>query len=130
VFLPGPATRDAIVLRALLFAVRHGGAAWTPPGSPLSVPADARVPSAAYGASGYVVLGPRALRADAAERLAQRAFERAQSGRLEADAEMAALAEAPLDQAGALLSALGYAARSAGRYEWRRSKPRPSKAAS
>ena len=118
VFVQDLAARDATALRALLFAVRGGGAAWIPSGP--SVPIDSRVSSDACAASGYLALGPRALRADLAERVAQRASELAQAGRLEADASLASLAGSSVEEAAGILKALGYAPGAHGRFEWRR----------
>ena len=129
VFVQGIASRDAVALRALLFAVRAGASAWIP--ATPSVPTEPGVASQAAAAAGYVVLGPRALRADVAERVAQRAFELAQAGRLEADAALASLAGAPTDDVAGLLKALGYTKGANGLFEWRRiSRPRADVAAS
>jgi ATP-dependent RNA helicase SUPV3L1/SUV3 len=126
VFLPALAAREGVLLRALLFAVRRGEPAWIPPAEALSVPHDGRVPEAAYGASGFVALGPRAVRADAAERVAQRAFERAQESRLTADASLAALVGCPTEELAGVLRALGYAPSADGRFAWRGARaPRP-----
>jgi ATP-dependent RNA helicase SUPV3L1/SUV3 len=122
VFLPSLVGRDATTLRAALSAARRNAPAWVPPPDAPSVAADGRVSPAAYTAAGYVPLGPRVLRAETAERLAQRAFERSQSGRLLADEEIASLAGCPLEQAADVLRALGYGAVPDGRFEWRRRK--------
>jgi ATP-dependent RNA helicase SUPV3L1/SUV3 len=116
---PGP---DALALRAALMAARRGGVAWVPPAGAPSFALDRRVPASAYAACGYVALGPLALRADAVERLAQRAFERSQAGSLRADAEIASLAGCPVPQSADLLRALGYTPAADGRFEWRRRK--------
>ena len=89
------------------------------PGGP-SVAIDATASTHACAASGYVTLGPRALRADVAERVAQRAFELAQAGRLEADAAIAALAGAAIEEVPGILKALGYVPDAQGRFAWRR----------
>ena len=122
VFLPALVGRDATTLRAALSAARRNAPAWLPPADAPSVPADGRVSPAAYAAAGYVPLGPRVLRAETAERLAQRAFERSQSGRLLADDDIAALAGCTAEQAAEVLRALGYSAVADGRFEWRRRK--------
>jgi hypothetical protein len=123
VYLQDLASREAVALRALLCAVRWSGAAWIPTGP--SVAIDASASTHACAASGYITLGPRALRADVAERVAQRAYELAQAGRLEADASLAALAGASVEEAAAILKALGYVPGAHGRFEWRgRSGPR------
>ena len=119
-FLPDLSGREATLLRATLSAVRRGGAPWLPAAGTLSAPVDARVPAAAVAAAGYVLLGAHAVRADAAERLAQHAWERAQQRRLEADAAVAALAGCGPEDAAALLRALGYARLPNGRFEWSR----------
>jgi ATP-dependent RNA helicase SUPV3L1/SUV3 len=118
VFVQDLASREATALRALLFAVRRGAVAWVPTGP--SVPTDPRVSPQACAAAGFVVLGPRALRADLAERLAQHAFERAREGRLEADGSIASLASCPIEEAAGLLTALGYAPNAQGRFVWGR----------
>jgi ATP-dependent RNA helicase SUPV3L1/SUV3 len=121
-WLAVPPRPETLAWRAALVAARRGTAAWTPPppGDATSVALDRSVPAATYAACGYVPLGPLALRADAAERLAQRAFERSQGGSLRADEEIATLAGCPAAQAADLLRALGYAAAADGRFEWRR----------
>jgi hypothetical protein len=128
VFVQDMASRDATSLRALLFAVRSGGAAWIPGGASVSI--DTSLPPEACAACGYVALGARALRADLAERLAQRAFELAQAGRLAADATLASLAAAPVEEVAGLLKALGYVPGADGRFEWRRRSASRSRVAS
>jgi ATP-dependent RNA helicase SUPV3L1/SUV3 len=120
VFGSDPPSRDAVALRAVLSAVRRSGPAWLPPAGALSAPLDARATEAACAAAGYVLLGPRAVRADAAERLAQQAYDRAQARRLEADEALATIAGCPVGEVPALLKAIGYVALPNGRYEWRR----------
>jgi len=119
-WLASPAGAEALAWRAALLAARRGTAVWLPTGDATSLALDRRVPAAAYGACGYIALGPLVLRADAAERLAQRAFERSQGGSLRADEEMASIVGCPVPQAAELLRALGYAAAADGRFEWRR----------
>jgi len=121
-WLASPSGAAALAWRAALFAARRGITAWLPAGDPIAQEIDRRVPAAAYAACGYVALGPLVLRADAAERLAQRAFERSQGGSLRADEETASLAGCTISQAAELLRALGYAAAADGRFEWRRRK--------
>jgi ATP-dependent RNA helicase SUPV3L1/SUV3 len=118
VFVQDIAAREATALRALLFAVRGGGAAWIPGGPSVSV--DSRVSPDACAASGHLILGPRALRADLVERVAQRAFDLAQAGRLQADAALASLAGSSVEEVAGILKALGYAPGAHGRFEWRR----------
>ncbi len=118
VFVQDLASREATALRALLFAVRAGGAAWTP--ASVSMRVEPGLSPEACAAAGYVVLGARALRADLAERVAQRAFELAQSGRLEADASLASLAGASIEETVGILKALGYAPDAQGRFVWAR----------
>lgn len=120
VWLALPSAPEALAWRAALAAVRRARAPWLPAGDAASYPLDQRVSAASYAACGYVVLGPRVLRADAAERLAQRAFERSQKGDLRADGEIARIAGCPDAQAGDLLRALGYGGAADGRFEWRR----------
>jgi ATP-dependent RNA helicase SUPV3L1/SUV3 len=123
VFVQDLASREATALRALLFSVRSGQPAWIPGG--VSVPVDSRVSPEACAASGYVVLGPRALRADLAERVAQRAFDLAQADHLQADAALGSLAGASVEETAGILKALGYTQGAQGRFEWRRrSRPR------
>jgi ATP-dependent RNA helicase SUPV3L1/SUV3 len=122
VWLASPSGGGSLAWRAALLAARRGTAAWIPPADVPSFALDRRVPAVAYAACGYVVLGARVLRADVAERLAQRAFERSQAGELRADEEMAAIAGCSPTEAGDLLRALGYNAIAGGRFEWRRRK--------
>jgi ATP-dependent RNA helicase SUPV3L1/SUV3 len=121
-WVAAPPDPETLAWRAALLAARRGIAAWVPPADAPSFAADRRVPAAAYAACGYVVVGARVLRAEVAERIAQRAFERSQGGSLRADEEIASLAGCPVAEAGDLLRALGYNAIADGRFEWRRRK--------
>ncbi|HEU0105378.1 MAG TPA: hypothetical protein VFT38_04360, partial [Vicinamibacteria bacterium] len=98
----------AVRLRALLWSVhRDAGSVPLLAGAP-SVRIDPRVPSAFYVACGYVPAGPRAVRADRAERLAAEARKRNREGKPVEVAQLAAMAGCPAEDVEAILAALGF----------------------
>jgi ATP-dependent RNA helicase SUPV3L1/SUV3 len=68
VFLPGLLEGEAVLRRAALWSAAFGRPAVTPPSGRVSVPVDDSVEPAWYHAIGYPPFGPRAIRADQAER--------------------------------------------------------------
>ncbi len=68
VFLPALLEADAVLRRAALWSAAFGRAPVMPPGKRVSVPVDEEVEPAWYHAIGYPPFGPRAIRADQAER--------------------------------------------------------------
>jgi ATP-dependent RNA helicase SUPV3L1/SUV3 len=93
-------------LRAILAAVFTGHAA-PRTGQSLSVPV-ATTPDEMWQLIGYRVLGARAIRLDAAERLAAAARKRARQGQFQGDAGLAALAGCEGSALGSVLRGLGY----------------------
>ncbi len=108
IFAPVLLRPDAVRLRALLWSVhRDAGSVPLLAGAP-SVRIDPRVPSAFYVACGYVPAGPRAVRADRAERLAAEARKRNREGKPVEVAQLAAMAGCPAEDVEAILAALGF----------------------
>ena len=109
VYLPPPATRDAVGLRTLLWAIHAGRPAPSPPDpSTTSVPLDTAATAAYYAAIGFRVLGPRAVRVDIVERLSARAFARSRSGPFPAAADLMTLIGCDAEQLAGVLAGLGY----------------------
>ncbi len=107
VYVEGLMKSAPIALRALLWAI-HGGVGVPAPPQGWSVRRDPGVSEAAYRAMGYLVLGPRAIRADRVERLAAAARRLAREGTFPASPDLAALAGSALDEVPSVLAALGY----------------------
>ncbi|HYU42771.1 MAG TPA: helicase-related protein [Vicinamibacteria bacterium] len=108
IFAPVLLRPDAVRLRALLWSVhRDAGSVPLLAGAP-SVRIDPRVPSAFYVACGYVPAGPRAVRADRAERLAAEARKRNREGKPVEVALLATVAGCPAEDVEAILAALGF----------------------
>ena len=114
VFAPALLRRDAVRTRARLWSVhRQAGAVPLLAGAP-SVKRDARVPAAFYLACGYVPAGPRALRADRAERFAAAARRGHREGRPLALRDLAGLAGCPPEEVEGILAGLGFVRDSGG----------------
>ncbi|MGE5271788.1 MAG: helicase-related protein [Thiohalocapsa sp.] len=109
---------DAVRLRALLWAVRHGLAVPTLPGTRnrgRALPVDPALPPSFYDAIGRRVVAGLALRPDRLERLMAAARERARSGakpggRFAGDAQLAAIGGLKEGELRGVLLALGYRA--------------------
>jgi ATP-dependent RNA helicase SUPV3L1/SUV3 len=123
VFLPALQKPDAIRLRARLYAVRNGPADGAGPDGAPSLPKDASRPLAFYLASGYLPLGPRAVRIDRAEHAAAVASRLSQKGPFTPPRDLPAILGCPPSDVAAVLSDMGYAERE-GRFERRRATPR------
>jgi ATP-dependent RNA helicase SUPV3L1/SUV3 len=109
VFVPALLRPEAVRARGLLWAVhRQAGSAPLLGGAP-SVRVDPRVAGAFYLACGYVPAGPRALRADRAERFAAAARRGQREGRPLALSDLARLVGCPLQEVEGILAALGFA---------------------
>jgi ATP-dependent RNA helicase SUPV3L1/SUV3 len=108
IFAPVLLRPDAVRLRALLWSVhRDAGSVPLLAGAP-SVRIDPRVPSAFYVACGYVPAGPRAVRADRAERLAAEARKRNREGKPVEVARLATATGCPPEDLEGILAALGF----------------------
>jgi ATP-dependent RNA helicase SUPV3L1/SUV3 len=96
-------------LKAILWAAKAGQPIpfLAPPGR-VSLVVDPAVPAGFFEVLGYRVLGPRALRIDMLERLAQHVRGLAKAGPFGVDAEMLSLAGCRPEETAAVLSALGY----------------------
>jgi ATP-dependent RNA helicase SUPV3L1/SUV3 len=102
---------EAVRLRALLWAVRHGAAVPTlPPARRLAKPIDVdpALPLSFWAATGFRVLGGLALRADRLERMAAAARKRARRGPFPADAALSAAVGIERAMLPPLLEGLGY----------------------
>ncbi|MFB3135875.1 MAG: helicase-related protein, partial [Rhodospirillales bacterium] len=93
VFMPALIKPRAVEMRGLLWAVNEGlGDSAVPAPGRVSVPLDKGVPHRFYEAVGYRPLGPRALRVDIVERLAERAWKLSRAGPFAAGPELLSLA--------------------------------------
>jgi len=72
VFAAGLLTSEAVVQRAALWSAFHGAAGEPPPGKRVSVAVDPEQDPSWYHAIGFPPFGPRAIRADQAERVYSR----------------------------------------------------------
>ncbi len=111
IYLDAVLKPQAIALKALLHSIANGH---RPPLPAPAGPAVARDPQCQndwYERLGFVVLGPRVVRADLVERLAQAVREKAAQGPFVADASLARLAHCNADDLPAVLAALGYRGR-------------------
>jgi ATP-dependent RNA helicase SUPV3L1/SUV3 len=108
IFAPILLRPDAVRLRALLWSVhRDAGSVPLLAGAP-SVRIDPRVPSAFYVACGYVPAGPRAVRADRAERFAAEARKGNREGRPVDVAQLATVAGCAPEDVEGILAGLGF----------------------
>lgn len=108
VYLASLLKPQAVRLRALLWAARHGDTAPCLPGrNAVSLPA-ADAPAGFWAAIGYRVLGPRALRADRAETLSAKLRRKARAGAFAVSSELAELAGCDGAAFDSLVAVLGY----------------------
>jgi ATP-dependent RNA helicase SUPV3L1/SUV3 len=108
IFAPALLRPDTVRMRALLWSVHRAAGSVPLLGGAPSVRMDPRVPAAFYLACGYVPAGPRALRADRAERFAQEARRGNREGRPVDVAQLATVAGCPSEDVEAILAALGF----------------------
>ncbi|MFY7778331.1 MAG: disulfide oxidoreductase, partial [Elstera sp.] len=111
IYLDAVLKPQAITLKALLHAIAHGQHPPLPAPAGPAVPRDPDRSNEWYERLGFVVLGPRVVRADLVERLAQAVREKAAHGPFAADASLARLAYCKADDVPAVLAALGYRGR-------------------
>jgi ATP-dependent RNA helicase SUPV3L1/SUV3 len=108
IFAPALLRPEAVRLRALLWSVhRAAGSVPLLAGAP-SVRSDPRVPAAFYVACGYLPAGPRAIRADRAERFAAEARRGNREGRPLALPQLASVAGCAVEEVEPILAALGF----------------------
>ncbi|MFQ5619358.1 MAG: helicase-related protein [Rhodospirillales bacterium] len=114
VFMPALLKPRAVEMRGLLWAVKEGveDSAVPAPGR-VSVPLAEGVPHRFYEAVGYRPLGPRALRVDIVERLAERAWKLSRAGPFAAGPELLSMAGCGPEEMPGVLAALGYRAKGA-----------------
>ncbi len=110
-------------------AVNAPAPAQLPPPEAVSAPRDESLDPLAYRAAGFEPLGERVLRADIAERVAQRLSARAKEGPVSVDRALLMLAGCKREAFESVLEALGYAANGTGKdgnptYTRRRKRPR------
>jgi ATP-dependent RNA helicase SUPV3L1/SUV3 len=108
IFAPALLRPDAVRLRALLWSVHRAAGSVPLLGGAPSVRMDPRVPAAFYLASGYVPAGPRALRADRAERFAAEARRRNREAKPVEVAQLATVAGCAPEDVEGILAALGF----------------------
>jgi ATP-dependent RNA helicase SUPV3L1/SUV3 len=99
--------------RALLWAIRHGHAVPSLPGTRRhgrAIMVDPGLPASFYAAIGRRVLGGWALRPDCLERFVTALRERARAGRFAADMELASITGVASGELRRLVTALGYRA--------------------
>ena len=114
VFMPALIKPRAVEMRGLLWAVNEGlGDSAVPAPGRVSVPLADGVPRRFYEAVGYRPLGPRALRVDIVERLAERAWKLSRAGPFAAGPEVLSLAGCGPEEISVVLAALGYRAKNA-----------------
>ena len=123
VFVPALQDRDAVRLRARLYAVGHDQPASEPPDGAPSVPNDAARPPAFYLACGYLPLGPRAVRLDRAEHAAAVASRLSRNGPFIPSPDLPGILGCAAAALPPVLSEMGYVERE-GRFERRRHPPR------
>ncbi len=117
---------DVLHWRALLHGLRQPGRLPGPLGAP-SIAIDPAVSAAAYGACGYQITGPRAVRVDRLERLAASARHAAREGPFAISHEMLAAAGAGPDDVRGILAALGFPAGEDGRHRSTTAYRQPSR---
>jgi ATP-dependent RNA helicase SUPV3L1/SUV3 len=122
IYLPALLSPQALLERsALCLASSPAAASFEPPDpTAASVPANAAVHRDLYTALGFPVFGPRAIRADVAERASQLLRRAAQRGPFSVPAELGALLGCPSDEALRVVRAFGYRAANGGRFQRRR----------
>ena len=108
IFAPALLRPEAVRLRALLWAVHRAAGSVPLLGGAPSVRLDSRVPAAFYLACGYLPAGPRALRADRAERFAAEARRGNRDGRAVPLVTLAGMVGCPPEEVEAILAALGF----------------------
>ena len=108
VFMPAMLKGAALAARAQLWSVYHGTMRDPPPPGRVSVPLDATLPPEFYGAVGYRIVGPLAIRVDILERLGVGLRRRARVGPFPADRELLTLIGAQAKDFAGVLAALGY----------------------
>ncbi len=109
VFIPALLKPDIVRVKAVLWAAEAGRPVPPlPPVGQVSLPVDGQLPEDFYAAIGYRRLGPRALRVDTVERLAEAAWRLARQGPFQAPPALASLAGCGEGEIAGVLSALGY----------------------
>ena len=108
IFAPTLLRPDTVRMRALLWSVHRAAGSVPLLGGAPSVRMDPRVPAAFYLACGYVPAGPRALRADRAERVAAEARRAHREGRPVVVAKLAVMAGSPPEDVEEILAGLGF----------------------
>ena len=111
-FLPALLKPDALGCRALLWSVFHGQGPFEPPDAArTSIPKPPTVPAAFLEAMGYRVLGPRAVRLDILERLAETLWELGKKAPFVPPPELPNLLGCSATELEGVLKALGYKAK-------------------
>jgi ATP-dependent RNA helicase SUPV3L1/SUV3 len=118
VFLPALLRPPAMRLRARLFAIHQKRPTEAGPDGPPSVPRDPRQPPAFYLASGYLAVGPRAVRLDRLERAAALVSRLSRGGPFLPPHDLASILGCRPEDVPAVLTSIGYVEKD-GRFERR-----------
>jgi ATP-dependent RNA helicase SUPV3L1/SUV3 len=112
VFMPALLKPAPTRLRIALWALDEGLDEWPSPPPPglVTIPADDGEPAGFWPRAGYRLAGPRAIRIDMLERLADLLRGQDQRGGFEATADMLSITGCTLDQFAELMKGLGYRA--------------------
>ena len=107
VFMPALLDANAVNRRAALWSAAHGRPPAPPPRGKVSVPTEAGVDASWYHAIGYPPFGPRAVRADQAERAFSRLLQVTSAGPTTLPTELASWLGCSQAEAGAVAEAMG-----------------------
>ena len=107
VFVPALLDATAVLRRAALWSAAYGRPPAPPPAGKVSVPVEAGVDVSWYHAIGYPPFGPRAVRADQAERAFSRLLQATSSGPVALPQELASWLGCSQAEAGAVAEAMG-----------------------
>lgn len=107
VFVPALLEPAALVKRAALWSAVHGRPPALPAPGRVSVPVDPEVPASWYHAIGYPPFGPRAVRADQAERSFSRLLQATSAGPVALPNELASWLGCSQAEAGEVAEAMG-----------------------
>ncbi|HEY0135508.1 MAG TPA: hypothetical protein VGB85_15595, partial [Nannocystis sp.] len=107
VFVPALLDATAVLRRAALWSAAYGRPPALPPAGKVSVPVDSNVEPSWYHAIGYPPFGPRAVRADQAERAFSRLLQATSSGPVALPQELASWLGCSQGEAGEVAEAMG-----------------------
>ena len=114
IYAPAALSPEAVRLRGILWRAAHPGQRVRPLDARTSHPRDPQTSSAYYEACGYHLLGPRAIRVDAAQRLWVAAKKRAKNARLKPNPALARMAGCSTADLRGVLGAMGFRLQTSG----------------